>query len=155
GWSPHTIAIANWAIGAGLAGFAAILVTPIVTLQVSVLTNVVLAALAAALMASFRSFPVAFAAAVVIGVTETLLTRYVDQPGLARSLAFLVIVVVMVARGQSLPLRDFFLQRLPSIGSGRVRPGWLAVAVAVALITVLTTSANWVAAITLSIGMAL
>src|SRR5215216_3910213 len=62
GLSPDRIAVVNWSLGAGLAGFAAILVSPIVTLQVSTMTNLVLAAMAAALVASFRSFPIAFVA---------------------------------------------------------------------------------------------
>ncbi len=122
GWSPDVIATVNWTLGSALAGLAAILISPIVTLQVTILTNLVLAALAGALIASFRSFPIAFVASVVIGVVETLLTRYATQPGLAQSVPFIVIVVVMVATGRDLPLRDFFLQRLPAIGSGRIRP---------------------------------
>ena len=41
------------------------------------MTNLVLAAMAAALVASFRSFPIAFVAGVVIGIGQTELTRYV------------------------------------------------------------------------------
>ena len=56
--------------------------SPIVTLQVSTMTNLVLAAMAAALVASFRSFPIAFAAGVAIGVGQTELRRsYVDDAG--------------------------------------------------------------------------
>ena len=47
---------------AALAGLAAILIAPIVTLQAAVLTNLVLAATAAALVAGFRSFPIALVA---------------------------------------------------------------------------------------------
>ena len=45
------------------------------------MTNLVLAALATALVASFRSFPVAFAAGMLIGIGQTELTRYVHTPG--------------------------------------------------------------------------
>ena len=34
-----------------------------------------------------------------------------------------MIIVWMIVRGQALPLRDYFLQRLPAVGSGRVRSG--------------------------------
>jgi branched-subunit amino acid ABC-type transport system permease component len=131
GWSPDLIATANWTLGSGLAGLAAILISPIVSLQVTVLTNLVLAALAAALVASFRSFPIAFAAAMIIGVAQTEMTRYANHPGLPASVPFIVIVVVMVVRGQSLPLRDFFLQRLPTIGDGRVRASYVVVGIIV------------------------
>ena len=155
GWSPDVIAAINWALGSGLAGLAAILVTPIVTLQITILTNLVLAALAAALVAQFRSFPIAFVAAVVIGVVETEMVRYVTQPGLPQSVPFIIIIVVMVVRGQAIPLRDFFLQRLPKLGSGRIRPVRAAVACVVAVVLLTTTSAGWVDAISYSMATAL
>jgi sulfate-transporting ATPase len=155
GWSPDVIATVNWCLGSALAGLAAILITPIVTLQVTVLTNLVLAALAAALVASFRSFPIAFVASVAIGILETELTRYATQPGLAQSVPFIVIVVVMVVRGQALPLRDFFLQRLPSVGSGRIRPAQVLAGVAAGVVLLLFTSTSWIAAITISLATAL
>jgi ABC-type branched-subunit amino acid transport system ATPase component/branched-subunit amino acid ABC-type transport system permease component len=155
GWSPDLIAAANWALGSALAGAAAILVTPIVTLQVTELENLVIAALAAALVASFRSFPIAFGAAMVIGVVQTELARYAPQPSIGASVPFVVIVVVMVLRGQALPLRDFFLQRLPAIGNGRIRPVPAAAALAVTAALLTVTSANWQAAITISIATSL
>ena len=92
-------------------------------LQVATITNLVLAAMAAALVAGFRSFPLAFAA----GDRHR---RRADRarplrpgtPGVPQSLPFVVIVVWMIFRGQALPLRDYFLQRLPAVGTGRVRP---------------------------------
>jgi ABC-type branched-subunit amino acid transport system ATPase component/branched-subunit amino acid ABC-type transport system permease component len=155
GWSPDLIATANWTLGSGLAGLAAILISPIVTLQVTVLTNLVLAALAAALVASFRSFPIAFAAAMMIGVAQAEMTRYVTQPGLPASVPFIVIVVVMVVRGQSLPLRDFFLQRLPAIGDGRVRVSYVLIGIVIGVVLVATTPVDWVDAFTISMATAL
>ena len=129
GLSPDWIATVNWALGSALAGAAAILIAPIVQLQVATMTNLVLAALATALVAGFRSFPVAFAAGMLIGIGQTELTRYVDTPGVATSLPFAVIILWMLLRGQALPLRDYFLQRLPAVGSGRAHPIAIAVVV--------------------------
>ncbi len=143
GLSSDRIAAINWGLGSGLAGFAAILVAPIVTLQVSTMTNLVLAAMAAALVASFRSFPIALAAGMAMGVLQTELTRYVHTPGVAGSLPFAVIIVVMVVRGQALPVRGYFLQRLPAVGSGRVRVIPLLVAVAIAVGFTMTVSITW------------
>src|SRR6266851_5744508 len=78
GWSPDAIAAVNWALGCGLAGLAAILIAPIATLQPTVMTNLVLAATAAALVAGFRSFPVALAVGVVMGIAQTEVDRYVS-----------------------------------------------------------------------------
>jgi sulfate-transporting ATPase len=147
GWSPDRIATINWALGCALAGLAAILIAPIVTLQVTVMTNLILAATAAALVASFRSFPTAFAAGLVIGIAQTELNRYVKQPGFGESVPFIVIVLVLVLRGQALPLRDYFLQRLPSVGSGRINWPWAAVAVAVGVLLLGTLGPQWTDAI--------
>jgi sulfate-transporting ATPase len=148
GWSPDRIAMVNWTLGSALAGLAAILIAPIVTLQVSVMTNLILAAIAAALVAQFRSFPVALLAGLLIGITQTELNRYVSQPGLGDSVPFIVIVVVLVVTGRALPLRDYFLQRLPSIGTGRVNWGGIAIGVGVAAFLVSTLSPRWTDAIT-------
>ena len=151
GWSPDRVAVANWALGSGLAGLAAILIAPIVTLQPTVMTNLILAAIAAALVAQFRSFPWALAAGVVIGIAQTEVTRYVHQPGVGESVPFLVIVVVLVLTGQALPLRDYFLQRLPSIGSGRIHWIGLAFAVGVGVLLFSTLSPLWTDALTVTL----
>ncbi|HVM13780.1 MAG TPA: branched-chain amino acid ABC transporter permease/ATP-binding protein [Egibacteraceae bacterium] len=148
GWSPDTIAAVNWALGCGLAGLAAILIAPIVTLQPTVMTNLILAATAAALVAGFHSFPIAFAAGLAIGIAQTEINRFVAAPGVGQAVPFVLIVVWLIARGQALPLRDFVLQRLPSIGNGRVHGVATAVAVAVVLVLLTTSNLQWVAAIT-------
>ncbi len=121
GLSPDLIATANWAIGSALAGAAAILISPIVQLQSVTMTNLVIAALAPALIAGFRSFPGVLFAAAGVGIVQSLVTRFTDIPGLGPSVPFLIIIIVLVIRGQSLPARDFFLQRLPMLGTGRIR----------------------------------
>jgi sulfate-transporting ATPase len=143
GLSPDKIATVNWALGSGLAGFAAILVAPIVTLQVATMTNLVLAAMAAALVAGFRSFPIAFAAGMAIGIGQTLLTRYVPTPGVAQSLPFAVIVLMMILRGQALPVRGYFLQKLPTVGSGRVKPWAVAVGIVAAVAFISVVPLRW------------
>ncbi len=155
GLSPDRVATANWALGSALAAVAGILIAPIIQLQVSTMTNLVLAAMATALVASFRSFPVALLAGLAIGVGESLLTRYVHTTGFNKSLPFIVIVVWMVVRGQALPLRDFFLQRLPAVGSGRVRPGVIAVALVVTGFVITIVSPRWQDAFSGTFSMAL
>lgn len=155
GLSPDRVATLNWAIGSGLAGLAATLVAPIVTLQVASMTNLVLAALAAALVAAFRSFPLAFAAGMLIGIGQSLLTRFVDTPGVAQSLPFAVIILVMVFRGQALPVRGHFLQKLPAVGSGRVRWAGLAFGVAVAVVFIAAIPLRWQDAMVTTFAMAI
>jgi sulfate-transporting ATPase len=165
GWSPDTIAALNWGLGCGLAGLAAILIAPISTLQPTVMTNLVLAATAAALVAGFQSFPVALAAGVAMGIAQTEIDRYIstlnfpgwgfNTPGWGRSVPFLVIVVWMVVRGQALPLRDYLLQRLPTIGTGRFN--WPGIVFGVGLTTVLmlVTPPIWIDAFTVTLCAAL
>jgi ABC-type branched-subunit amino acid transport system ATPase component/branched-subunit amino acid ABC-type transport system permease component len=157
GLSPDFLATINWALGSALAGVAAILIAPIVQLQVATMTNLVLAALATALVAGFRSFPVAFAAGMLIGIGQTELTRYVSTPGIATSLPFAVIVLWMVLRGQALPLRDYFLQRLPAVGTGRTHPLAVAVAVVATVLIILWVPLEWQDAFvtTFAIGLVL
>ena len=155
GLSGDFIATANWALGSALAGTAAILIAPIVQLQVATMTNLVLAAMAASLVAGFRSFPMALLAGLVIGVGQSELTRYVHTPGVQNSFPAAVIVVWMVVRGQALPLRDFFLQRLPAVGTGRVRPGILATALVVTGIVIMQVSPRWADAFVTTFAMGL
>jgi sulfate-transporting ATPase len=143
GLSPDWVATTNWALGSALAGLAAILIAPIVQLQVATMTNLVLAAMAAALVASFRSFPVCFLAGMLIGIGQTELNRYVHTPGVGNSLPFAVIILWMLLRGQALPLRDYFLQRLPAVGSGRIHPVALALAVIVAGLVIFSAPIRW------------
>jgi len=155
GLSPDWIATANWGLGSALAGMAAILIAPIVQLQVATMTNLVLAAMAAALVAKFRSFPVAFAAGMVIGIGQTELVRFVDTTGVAASLPFAVIIVWMVVRGQALPLRDFFLQRLPTVGSGRVNWRVLALVLVITAVVIQMVPIRWQDAFVTTFAMAL
>ena len=121
GRSPDTIAVTNWMIGAGLAGLAGVLIAPITFLDPNGLALLVVPAMAAALVGGFASFPLAFAGALLIGIGESLTTRYVSNPGWSDSAAFLLIIVVVLIRGRGLPLRSFVLDRLAAVGSGRVR----------------------------------
>jgi ABC-type branched-subunit amino acid transport system ATPase component/branched-subunit amino acid ABC-type transport system permease component len=155
GWSPDVIATANWALGSALAALGAILLAPIVTLEVSSATSIVVAAMAAALIAGFRSFPIAFAAAVALGIAQTIIQRYVQTPGVSSSVPFLVIIVVIVVTGRALPLRDYFLQRLPSIGTGRIRPGYAALAVVVVGLLQGLLADDWSLAITSTLATGL
>jgi sulfate-transporting ATPase len=155
GLSPDWLATANWALGSALAGVAAILIAPIVQLQVTTMTNLVIAALATALVASFRSFPVAFAGGMLIGIGQSELTHYVHTTGVSSSLPFAVIILWMVVRGQALPLRDYFLQRLPAVGSGRVHPVAIAIAFAGASAVILSVSTRWQDAFVTTFAMGL
>jgi ABC-type branched-subunit amino acid transport system ATPase component/ABC-type branched-subunit amino acid transport system permease subunit len=145
GWSPDRLAALTWGVGGGLAGLAAVLVAPLTGLSGLTLTLVVtVAGLAAALLGGFRSFPLTFAGGLVVGLGESLATRYRGNiedwlhqsqiTGLNRASGFLLIVIVLVVRGRGLPLRSHVAERLPKLGSGHVNVPVLLAASGVVLV---------------------
>ncbi|MFF0011203.1 ATP-binding cassette domain-containing protein [Streptomyces sp. NPDC005374] len=156
GWSPDLIATGNWALGSALAGLTGILIVPVIGLSVTGLTTLLLSALAAALVGRFSSFPVTLAGGLVVGVVQSELTRFGSGvTGLASSVPFLCIALVLVARGRALPLRGTFLDRLPALGTGRVRPVPLALSVVVGLLLVSLSTPLWADAITSTLVLSL
>ena len=144
GWSPDRLAALTWGLGGGLAGLAAVLVAPLTGLSGLTMTIVVtVAGLAAALLGGFRSFPLTFVGGLIVGLGESLATRYSsdverwlhqDQiTGLNRATGFLVILIVLVVRGRSLPLRSHVAERLPRLGTGQVNVPGLVIGSAVLL----------------------
>jgi len=139
GLSPHRIAVVNWVIGSGLAGVFAVLIAPTVTLQPTVMTNLVLAATSVALVAGFRSFPVALLAGLVIGVAQTVVGGEISGvPGIGAAVPFLFIVVWLTLRGRGIPARDFVRQQLPSVGNGLLR--WPLIGAGLAVVVTLAFS---------------
>jgi sulfate-transporting ATPase len=79
-----------------------------------------------------------------IGVVQSLLGLYASSvTGLSTSVPFFLIMLVLVVRGRSLPLRDFFLERLPAVGSGRVRPGVLVPTLILVALLITQVSTTW------------
>jgi ABC-type branched-subunit amino acid transport system ATPase component/ABC-type branched-subunit amino acid transport system permease subunit len=134
GWSPDVFAVLTWVLGGMLAATAGILIVPITGLLVTNLTLLVIPAMAAALLGNFTSYPLTLLAAVVTGIGQSEMARYVTQPGLSDSLPFMLIIVVLVVRGRSLPLRSQVLDRLPKLGTGVPNVKALVVIGAVAVI---------------------
>jgi ABC-type branched-subunit amino acid transport system permease subunit/ABC-type branched-subunit amino acid transport system ATPase component len=151
GHSPDMIATANWALGAALAALAGSLIAPISFLQPITLTGLVVPALAAGLVGRFSSFSLAFVGSLLIGVAESLMTRYITTPGWSDSVPFIIIVVMLVLGGTSLPLRSFVFDRLPPVGNGR--PRWTPLVIAVIVMGVLLgvfLPSTWVLAFTVT-----
>ena len=143
GWSPDRLAALTWALGGALAGLAAVLAAPLTGLSAITFTIVVtVAGLGAALLGGFHSFPLTLLGGMIIGVGETLSTRYKGDiedflgqdliTGLNRGSAFLVIFLVVVVRGRGLPLRSHVAERLPRLGTGQISIRGLVLAAAVA-----------------------
>jgi sulfate-transporting ATPase len=130
GWSPHVLATLTWALGGALAGVAGVIIAPITGINPEEMPLFILPVLAAALVGGFTSFWVTAAAAFAIAIVQSEFTNYVPAVGytwgLRQTLPFLVIVVLLVVRGQGLPVRGQVIERLAELGNGIVRWRWLA-----------------------------
>ena len=151
GWSADVVEGLNWGFGFALTATAAIFLVPIITLSVANMTSLLLVTLAAALVGNFRSFWATMGAGLAIGVIEGELNFYSQNwgdwsAGLATSVPFFLIVIVLVVRGRSLPLRDFFQQRNPRVGSGRIRPIAAGLTLVAAAIVAALLNATWASA---------
>jgi ABC-type branched-subunit amino acid transport system ATPase component/branched-subunit amino acid ABC-type transport system permease component len=154
GLSPDRIAAANWAIASALAALAGCLIAPITFLDTSQLVLLVVPAMAASLVGGFKSFPLALVGGLAIGVLESEVQRYVSAPGWVSSVPFLVLLLMLVLRGQSLLTRGQITDRLPRVGSARVRPlPLLLVFVVGSVLLIFVVDAQWAAAFTVGIVM--
>ncbi|MBS1895283.1 MAG: ATP-binding cassette domain-containing protein [Actinobacteria bacterium] len=158
GCSPQFVSASTWAVGAGLAGLAGILIAPISQLSVPGLTFLVVPALAVALVSGFRSFPVTLLAGLLLGIAQAEVGNYVHLTGASDALPFLVIIAVLVVRGSAMPLRGHVFDQLPLVGSGRVDRRVVGLLAAAGLAAcLLITSTDWLAALsaTFAIGIIL
>ena len=123
GWSPDRLAAVNWVVATVLAALGGILVAPITDLNPLSYSLFVVPALAAALVGRLSAFGTTAAAALVLGMAQSELVKLEgDAPwlrdlNLRAGLPFLVLVVVMVARGALVPDRAApAAPRLPTAG---------------------------------------
>ena len=95
----------GWIIGCAFAAFSGVLLAPLVGLDTLTVPVLVMHAFAAAVMGGLVSLPLAFGAAVTLGIAESVTTKLVANvyslSGLSQSLPFLVMFVVLFfARGK-------------------------------------------------------
>jgi sulfate-transporting ATPase len=156
GWSPDFIAAANWAIGGAISGLAIILLAPIAGMSPTDLTLLVVPALCAALIGRFDSVVLALVGAFVLGIGESEVGLVTSASGWSEAAPLILIIILLLVRGEGRGDRSEVPQRLASAGSGRVgiAAGVCAVVAAVAL---LALPVGWLGAVTatllLSIGL--
>jgi branched-chain amino acid transport system permease protein len=128
GWSPDRVAAANWALAGVLAGGAGVLVGPITTADPVTFTLLVVPALAAALVAGFRSFAATTATALGLGMVQSELigvqahASWLPATGVGKTLPLLLIVVVAVVRGSLVPPRGQLVERRLPVVAVPARP---------------------------------
>ena len=120
GTSVQRMALINWCWGAALAGAAGILLSSMVPIDSTLFTSALITAIAAALIGGLKSFWLTWVGALGIGLAQPLLDfysadlqKYSHVSGWSDALPFLVIAVVVLARGKVIPLRDAASQAIP------------------------------------------
>ncbi len=88
-------------IGAGLAGLAGALLTPIYTLSPQIGGNFILAAFAVVVLGGLGSVTGALIGGIVVGVVEAFAGYYID-PALKQAVWFLIFIIVLIVRPQGL-----------------------------------------------------
>src|SRR3954469_23989523 len=76
GAAPSRVRMLGWAMGSSLAALAGVLLAPIVTLDVLLLTLLVINGYAAAVAGRLRSLPLTFAGGIVLGLLESYVVGY-------------------------------------------------------------------------------
>ena len=155
GWSPDVLASVTWAVGGGLAAVAGGLLPATTSGFLSPIpfSILIIGGLATALLGGFKSYPLALVGGVFLGVAQSLAqhwsTEFLEaqhRPGVPDAVPFLVIIVVLVIRGRGLPLRGSITDRLPRVGTGRIRPAVVVVLSAASLLWIgLGASKDWYA----------
>jgi ABC-type branched-subunit amino acid transport system ATPase component/branched-subunit amino acid ABC-type transport system permease component len=121
GHRPERIGLINWTLGGALGGFAGILIAPDIGLTTTTIGLLLIPALAAAVLGRFTSFWLTLGGGLIVAIGSSLLTRYSVGTGWSDAFPFLVVIAILLFRSSSLPGRGEATDRLPSVGTGRVR----------------------------------
>lgn len=159
GYSPNTIAVINWGVGALLAGTAGVLLAGLVNIDPNTLTLVLMSAIAAGLLGGFRSFGITLLAAFGLGALQSILIKYSPQLTSSTTIVgwgdiapFAVILVFMMLRGAPIPLRGSLVEmRLPTVPT--IRRPVLSAGVLAVIGVVLFATVNGVWADAISVTM--
>jgi ABC-type branched-subunit amino acid transport system ATPase component/ABC-type branched-subunit amino acid transport system permease subunit len=161
GYSLNTVATTTWVMGSVLAGFAGIILAPITSLDIVTMILLVIPALSVTLLAGFSSFWIATGAALVLGIGQSEIANYwtIKSPtiaGMQNALPFLLIIIVMVARGRAIPGRGSFSTGRPPVAPpARGNPVVLATVVIGAVVVVSFATASYQTALAIAFISAL
>lgn len=112
GAHPGRISMTSWALGAGMAALAGVLLASEQTLSATTMTLVFINSYAVAVVGRLRSLPGVFVGAVVLGLGQSYMTGYIDPSAslgpvslrsASQALPALMLFVVLVARPSERP----------------------------------------------------
>jgi branched-chain amino acid transport system permease protein len=159
GHSPNRLAAGSWVLSSTLVGLVGVLVSTVNTsVDPTSIVILVVPALAAALLGGFTSFGMTVAAGIAISMGEGLVQNWslqpwfpkisgVPIPGLEQFVPVVLIVVVLIARGSTIPTRAtagaLRMPVSPRPGSTRDIAVKTALVGALAVVLLLTVGSNW------------
>ena len=155
GWYPGRLRLANWAIGGALAGVAGVGLGPFLQLNTGNFTSLLIPTLAAAVLGGLQSFPLTLVGGLLVGAAQAEAERYITWNGAGDAVPFVLIILVLMVRGKSLPLRSYLTERLPRVGSGEIPRLRLAIALVVAGVLAAVVNDNWVVGATITLFAAI
>jgi ABC-type branched-subunit amino acid transport system ATPase component/branched-subunit amino acid ABC-type transport system permease component len=162
GWAPDRFAGGSWFVGGVIAGVAGVIIAPTQgPLSAINLILLIVPALAAAVVGSFRSFPLVFVGALGLALLELetrvqLSSKYDWLQGLEKAVPLAVVIAFLVFRGRSIPDRGHQAEQRPELGTGRVSVPALLITIAAVGAGLLTLfSASWTNALTVNAGWAI
>lgn len=156
GLSPDILAATAWAVGGALSATAIIFLGTLAGLQTGSTTLLIFPILAVGLIGSFRSFPLTLVGAMLIGIGQSLVAGYVTLAGAGDALPLLIVIGIVVVRGERGGIRTGGEGKLPGLGTGRVYPAATIASIVVACVLLVTlASAAFDASVSISLGWAL
>ena len=102
GTDPRVVGAASWALGCLLAGLSGVMLTPLLGLDSTAFTLLIVASLAAVVVARFSSLALAFAGALLLGLIQEISDKYLPSTGVLSagfrpSVPFIVMMVFLLA----------------------------------------------------------
>jgi len=155
GWSVGRLRCANWALGGALAGIAGVGLGPFLQLNTVNFTSMLIPTLASAILGGLQSFPLTLIGGLAVGAAQTEAERYISWNGAGDAVPFILIILVLMLRGRSLPLRSFVQERLPRVGSGQIPRLRVAVCLVVIGVVASLVNVNWVIGATITLFAAI
>jgi branched-chain amino acid transport system permease protein len=124
GASPARVAMLSWAMGSALAGLAGILLAPTVSLDVLILTLLVVSGYAAAMVGRLKSLPLTFLGGLALGLAESysiwqLPTDLLNKIRPALPIIFLYVVLLIMPQARLRAGRLVTSRRPPRVASFR------------------------------------
>jgi branched-chain amino acid transport system permease protein len=150
GYSPSVLGASNWMLASVLAGLLGILAAPITSLTPTNYILFIIPALGAALIGGFNSILLVTLAGLALGVFDSLFLLWRTEwdwfpdVGAQQAFPFLVVIVVIVIRGRSIPERgSMSIGHLPNAPEPRHVGRTVAVLVPILAMAVLWAPFEW------------